>query len=318
MAYSTNPNLIKARRQALKEVLLEKLPVCVVARRSGVHRSTIWRWIKKWQWLNRHISFENTNRPSRPVGRAFRWSGVNWVVPTLSSAPHSHPWRIASWIVDRILKLRETLGRCADAIHLQLAVEHVRVSLSSVKRTLKRHGLCERQKKRPYRRTLPRPLVTTPGALVEIDTVHYVNQLTKERRYIFTVIDLYSRMSYAKAFTGLLPGNALKTILEAENSWRIKLQTVQSDNGPEFGRWLSERLGTRGITHRKTRIHRPNDNAHIERFNRTLREECIGNHMRSKLTTALLNQKLLEYIDYYNQRRLHLGIQCTPGQMLRR
>ena len=38
-----------------------------------------------------------------------------------------------------------------------------------------------------------------PGELVQIDTVHYVNPLDRSKIYIYTVIDLYSRMAYAKA-----------------------------------------------------------------------------------------------------------------------
>ena len=40
---------------------------------------------------------------------------------------------------------------------------------------------------------------TAPGELVQIDTVHYVNPLDRSKIYIYTVIDLYSRMAYAKA-----------------------------------------------------------------------------------------------------------------------
>jgi hypothetical protein len=53
MAYSINPNLIKARRIALLLILEDKLPLNVVARKCGVHRTTVWRWLKKWQELNK-------------------------------------------------------------------------------------------------------------------------------------------------------------------------------------------------------------------------------------------------------------------------
>ncbi len=313
--------VIKARAQALRELIQQQLPLGVVARRSGVHRSTIWRWLRKWQEKNQFVRLENSNRPSRNggvIGTVFRWSNVSWVVPTLSSAPHSHPYRLAGWIVARILELRHTLQRCAEVIHLQLSLEQIKVSLSSVKRTLRRHRLCARLKRRPYRRTLPRPEVTKPGSLVEVDTVHYVNRLTGERRYITTVIDLYTRLAHAKLADKLSPSLAAEAVREAEASWGFSLLTVQSDNGPEFSRWFSEQLTGQSIVHRKTRIHRPNDNAHIERFNRTLREECIGDHMSGRLTTAALNQKLAHFLDYYNHKRLHLGIQCIPIQMLRR
>ncbi len=42
MAYSTNPNLSKARALAMKLLLMESLSVQVVANKYGVNRSTIY------------------------------------------------------------------------------------------------------------------------------------------------------------------------------------------------------------------------------------------------------------------------------------
>jgi putative transposase len=152
-----------------------------------------------------------------------------------------------------------------------------------------------------------------------MDTIHYVNKLTGERRYVFTVIDLYSRVAFAKCFNRLLPGNAFTALKEAERYFGFKIVVVQTDNGPEFSGWFNHRANGQNIVHRHTRIHRPNDNAHIERFNRTLREECIGNHMRGDSILTGISRKINRYIDHYNNERLHLGIQCrTPREMLRR
>jgi transposase InsO family protein len=63
-------------------------------------------------------------------------------------------------------------------------------------------------------------------------------------------------------------------------------------------------------------VRRPNDNAFIERFNRTIQEECVQD------TSAFSDElygKVLSYLAYYNEKRLHLGIQCqTPAEMLQR
>jgi len=318
MAYSINPNLPKARGEAVKQVIKEGRPPSVVARRFGINPSTLWRWIEKWRVQNQHIQLVNLNRPSRQPGTQFRWQSVKWDIPTQCSAPKTNPGRIAEWIIERILAIRDTLGRCATIIWVELVKEGITVSVSTISRVIARNNL-QKTKRRKIRRTLPRPDVKAPGDLVEIDTVHYVDRLTGERRYIFTVIDLYSRMSYGRCFERLLPGCALETLLLAEQYFGFRVKTVQSDNGPEFSRWFSERLHGHGAIHRHTRIHRPNDNAHIERFNRTLREECIGDHMSYRETTKTINQKLEQYIDYYNGERLHLGIQCrVPRGMLRR
>ena len=241
-------------------------------------------------------------------------------IKTLSSAPKHHPNRIDQDTIHRILALRECYNRCSEIIWYELCKEGRKVSLSSVKRILERHHRLNKWSKwKRYHKTTERPLPNTPGDLVEIDTVHYVDKLTRKRRYITTIIDLYTRMSYAECHDKLLPVNATKTVVHAEEKLGFKFKTVQSDNGPEFSRTFTISLERKGIIHRHTRIHHPNDNAHIERFNRTLRSECIGYHMHRSETTNTINQTLLQYLDFYNNHRLHLSLQClTPSQMLQR
>ena len=72
-----------------------------------------------------------------------------------------------------------------------------------------------------------------------------------------------------------------------------------------------------GIPTRHTRLHRPNDNAHIERFNRTLQTENIGYYWRKSVPLSRQRENLSRYLDYYNHERVHLGIQLrTATEML--
>lgn len=166
----------------------------------------------------------------------------------------------------------------------------VKISLSSVCRILERHGRYrKRRKKRQKYKGLSRPDVKQAGDLVEIDTIHLYNPISKEKRYVYTVIDVYSRMAYARSYDEIRPGLALKTILEAEAYMGIKFIIVQSDNGTEFSSYFEDQLVARGMKIRHTRLGRPNDNAHIERFNRTLQEECTGNYFIRSVGLATLN-----------------------------
>ncbi len=47
-----------------------------------------------------------------------------------------------------------------------------------------------------------------------------------------------------------------------------------------------------GITQRRIRISKKNDTGHIERFNRTLQEECLGNRITSRVAAATLQTKI--------------------------
>jgi len=175
MAYSTNPNLPKARALGKQLLVRDKLPVPTVANRCGVHRSTIWRWKQKWDSLNTHVQLENENRPNRPAGTQFRQAALRWTIPTESSRPHTCPKAMSDTVVAQVLALRATLKRCAEVVWHHLTHEdQVVISLSSVRRILKRAGVAVGRKKRVRPDNPRRPRVTKPGELVETDTIHHV------------------------------------------------------------------------------------------------------------------------------------------------
>jgi transposase InsO family protein len=320
MAYSTNPNLPKARALALQLLIREQLPLQTVANRCGVHRSTIWRWKRKWNKLNEHVQFTNDNRPTRPVGVVFRLSACTWRIPTLSSRPKQSPQAIGEQLVTLVLAVRAQLKRCAEVVwhHLVTALS-IRVSLSSVRRILKRAGVANGRKKRVRPDNPRRPHVTRPGELVETDTIHHVDPDSGKRLYYYTVIDLFTRMTYVILATKLSQGLAAQAVLEAQASWGFPVSMVQTDNGPEYGRYFAQVMRAHGIAVRHTRLHRPNDNAHIERFNRTIQTEGIGYYWRRSVPLHRQRTTLTAYLDYYNNQRVHLGIQMqVPAAMLQR
>ena len=321
MAYSTNPNLPKARAAALRLLVEEGLPTSTVALRAGVHRSTVWRWKRKWQELNRHVEFTNHGRPSRTPGKRFRQSNLRWQIATEPARPHSHAWAIPDNVIRVILEARATLKRCAEVVwhHVTTAL-HIRVSLSSVRRILRRHHCFDGARKPRVKRGNPRrPHITKPGELIQTDTIHHVDPFSGRRRYYYTVIDLHTRMAYVKVASRILPGLASAAVLEAQEAFGFLFAMVQADNGPEYGRYFEQQLSKAGIQVRHSRLGRPNDNAHVERFNRTLQEECIGSYWRKSVPLSRQQQKLSEYLDYYNHERVHLGIQMrTPCSMLQR
>lgn len=58
-----------------------------------------------------------------------------------------------------------------------------------------------------------------------------------------------------------------------------------------------------------------NDNAHLERFNRTIQGECLGALPKD---TKIINRNLPKYLRYYNEKRHHFGLNLqTPLQVVR-
>lgn len=311
----------KARAKALKMLIIDKIPTNIVADRFGVNRSTIWRWHQKWSIQNNHIELENPSRRKYLGISPYKYELCKWRIESESSSP-KHPHCLSDELVELILNVRDQIRRCAEVVwHYINVILCIKVSLSSVRRVLKRYSRLEKNRRRKNRiyKGIPRPKVLSPGDLVEIDTIHLFNPISKQKRYIYTVVDLYTRMAYARVYKDLKPIHSLNTILEAEQYFGFNFKTVQSDNGLEFSKYFESKLESKGIRVRHTRLGRPNDNAHIERFNRTIQEECTGNYYLETEPLKLMDDKILSYIDFYNYKRIHLGLEYrTPAEMLHR
>ena len=321
MSYCTGKNIEIARGKAIKMLVIEKKPVGAVADRFGVHRSTIWRWYKKWKNINSHIQLTNAVRRQYLGISPYKYGICKWRIESESSSP-KHPHMLGEDLVQLVLDVRDQIKRCAEVVwHHINKILCISISLSSVRRILKQHSRLEKYRKHKNRqyRGIHRPKILNPGDLVEIDTIHLFNPISKQKRYIYTVIDLYTRMAYARVYEDLKPGHSIDAITEAEQYFGFKFKAVQSDNGLEFARYFETKLEAKGIQIRHTRLGRPNDNAHIERFNRTIQEECTGNYYLETEPLKLMDDKILSYIDCYNYKRIHLGLDYrTPAEMLHR
>lgn len=323
MAYSTNPNLPKARAIAMQLLVVKQLPLVVVANKCGVHRSTVWRWKQKWDTLNENVQLTNDNRPNRKQptpSSSFRLSACTWRVATITSRPHTSPTAVSQELVQLVLAVRAQLKRCAEVVwrHLTTTLD-VSVSLSSVRRILWRSGIARGRKNRVRSDNPKRPHPTSPGELVQTDTIHHVDPKTGRRLYYYTVIDLFTRMTHVTLVPRLGAGLAARAVLEAQAYWGFSIAMVQSDNGPEYSRFFERQMKYAGIQTRHSRLHRPSDNAHIERFNRTIQTECIGYYWNRSVPLQSQQAKLTAWLEYYNNKRVHLGIQMkTPASMLQR
>jgi transposase InsO family protein len=287
MPYTTNPHWPRLRAQAVEMVEKEGRSMRAVARYYGVEASTVMRWVRKSP------------------------EGGSSVIPTTPSRPKRHPKQLRKEVVAKIVEVRKRHGRCAEVVHRTLLNEGVQVSLSSVKRTLEREGLLK--KRSPWKRfhlSGERPQAASPGDLVETDTIHLMKS-EKERIYVYTLIDVCSRWTYAWAIERLSARRSVEFLKRAQKASPFLFETLQSDHGPEFTQHFTERVG---VAHRHSRVRKPNDQAHVERFNRTIQEELLDGLPRN---VRSINRLLPKYLKYYNEERLHLGLELkTPVQML--
>ena len=155
-----------------------------------------------------------------------------------------------------------------------------------------------------------RPEALKPGDLVMVDTIHLMISKT-ERVYVYTLIDVYSRWCYALATDRINTRTSIKFLKRAQELADFKFNCIQFDNGSEFSQHFTERIK---ILHRHSRVRKPNDNSYLERFNRTLQDECLR---LLKTDVKIFNRALPMYLEYYNTERLHMGIDFkTPISLI--
>lgn len=292
MSYTSNPNVGKVRLEAVR--LVEAgWSTREVARHLGYNQSSIVRWTQR-----------------NPHDKRVK------CIPTFSSRPHHHPKELGEEIVLAILAERKKSGRCAEVVHAELLRHGLVISLSSVKRTLDRHGLI--QKRSPWKRYHPheeRPLADKPGVLIEVDTIHFARS-DLSRFFVYTLVDVCTRWAYAQAIDRISAQRSADFLFEAQRVAPFSFVTIQSDHGPEFSTHFSKQLRLQELMHRHSRVRKPNDNAHLERFNRTLQEECLN---KAAFNPDGFQAAISEYLPRYNNERLHLGLNLqTPLQVMQR
>lgn len=288
MAYFNNPNLPRVRMEAVR-LVRSGWSTRKAARHLGFTHSAVVKWLARAPCDGRRV------------------------IPTLSSRPHSHSHELSRELVDKIIEYRHIYRRDAFFIHHWLQKDGIPVSLSSVKRTLRRNNLTYPSKWKKWHVYLPRPIPARPGILAEIDTVHV--GLPAERLSLYTLLDVCSRWAHAIPVLGINTHKSLRFVDEARVVAPFDFKTLQSDHGSEFSKWFTKRIVERGLAHRHSRVRTPNDNAHLERFNRTIQDECISRLPRD---IAVWRREVPEYLHYYNTERPHMALEMkTPVEIIK-
>lgn len=291
MSYTNNPNLPRVRMQAV-ELVRQGKSVREAARHFGFAHNIVLNWLKRAHQYGRFGQL---------------------VIPARSSKPNHHPKELPMEIVSRILDLRAERNQCAEIIHHRLMKEEIIVSVSSVKRIFRHLGISKYSQWKKWHQYPPRPLPEKPGFLVEIDAVH--EGISSERLSAYTLIDVHSRWAYAE------PALRVNSRYTAEFLWQARKQspfpfrTIQTDHGSEFSKWFTKVAEHQGISHRHSRVRTPTDNGHVERFIRTLQDECLHRISRN---FKVWKKEIPEYLRYYNTERPHMGLNFkTPIEIIK-
>ena len=159
-----------------------------------------------------------------------------------------------------------------------------------------------------FRKKLRRP---RGYRVLEADTV--VRFIDGMKRYILTGIDTEKRTAFAAAYTNHGSASATDFLRKTRMVLPDCPLDVQTDNGSEFALHFHAAVQEIGL-HFNTHPRSPKENAHVERFNRTLNEEFLQYH-RSLLRDdpTAFNRILVDWLIWYNAKRPHHALgQIAP------
>lgn len=201
-------------------------------------------------------------------------------------------------------------------LHVLLEREGHTLNHKRVYRLYREEGLQVRRRRRRKRAVRPRRVMETPEAANErwsMDFVH--DQLASGRRLrCFTVVDDFTRESVAIEADHSVPGERVATVLDRVGRARGFPRSIVCDNGPEFtSRVLDQWAYERGIELSFIRPGKPVENAFVESFNGTFREECLNEHWFLSLREA--RREIEAWRIDYNTVRPHSSLgNLTPAE----
>lgn len=260
----------------------ENIPVKI-----NVHRATVYRWISgiKKKGLTRFLSdYQNAKKGSR----------------------HR---KINPIIKEKVFLVRqEYKDCCGQKIKYVLKRDYgIAIGVSTIYRILgAKYQLRSKWKKYCKRGPVLTPV--KPRDSVQFDTVD-CGEL-----YAFTSIDIFTKEPVV-IIKDSIDSSAGKEALISQLDWFGKVNHIQRDGGSEFeDEWIAE-ANRRNIPVRTSRPYKKNDQAFIEKFNGTLRKECIGYLYYRKKDLPMLQKKVNDYIEYYLNKRPHMSLNMlTPKE----
>jgi len=273
--------VFRAKLMALHQ---QGVPFTTLSADFGVPREVLGRWWKRYQTED-----------------------LTGLCPQ-SRRPHHSPSRVSRRVEARILRLRDrrlSAGRIAY---------HLRVGHSTVQRVLTRHG--RSRLPRPVRPTPRRYEKQRPGELLHLD-LKYLPALRNARNdFEFAAVDDFSREAVVAIHTEQTSTTAAAFLEQVLATLPYRVEAVLTDNAFAFTMrhaWHSTRATrfqqvcvAHDIRHYLLRPYAPQSNGKVERFFRTVDDECL--HVRPLFTFAARSRAVEEFVWYYNHERPHLSL----------
>jgi putative transposase len=166
-------------------------------------------------------------------------------------------------------------------------------------------------------RQKPEPLAvpTTINHCWSMDFMH--DQLIDGRSYrLFNVIDDFNREGLAIEVDFSLPASRVIRALDQIIEWRGQPKQIRCDNGPEYiSNLLATWAMTRGIELSFIQPGNPQQNAYVERYNRTVRYDWLNHYLFDSIDEV--QNHATHWLWTYNNERPNMALNgITPMMKL--
>lgn len=166
-------------------------------------------------------------------------------------------------------------------------------------------------------REKPEPL-EAPDAINHIRSMDFMHDQLSDGRSIrlFNVIDDFNREGLEIDVDFFLPSQRVIRSLDRIIEWRSKPRRVRCDNGPEYvSATLTSWSHRRGIQLEFIQPGKPQQNAYVERCNRTVRYDWLAQYLFD--TLGEVQEYATSWLWTYNHERPNTAIGgITPKQKL--
>ena len=223
---------------------------------------------------------------------------------------------IADWLL-RLTTAYRTWGFGLCYLHLR-NVKHFPWNHKRVYRIYRMLELNLRIKpRRRLVRAAPQPLAV-PTAINQTWSMDFMHDQLRDGRSfrLFNVLDDHNREGLGIDVDLSLPAARVIRALDRIIAWRGRPQTIRCDNGPEYvshavQQWAKRRC----IQLAFIQPGKPQQNAYVERFNRTVRYDWLAQQLF--LTIAEVQDAATEWLWTYNNERPNMALGgITPAQRL--
>jgi putative transposase len=199
--------------------------------------------------------------------------------------------------------------------YMMMDADVVAVSPSSVFRVLRTAGRLRRWAGKPSKKGKGFDQPEKPHEHWHID-IAYIN-IHGTFYYLCAVLDGASRYIVNWSLRESMREADVEIVLQrAKEKFSGASPRIISDNGPQFiANDFKEFIRISGMTHVRTAPYYPQSNGKLERWNKSIKSECIRPGVPLSVDDA--QHLITQYVQFYNEKRLHSAVgYVTPSDML--